>query len=109
MVTWPRETRPRRHPRASKAVLFLIFKALHRGRSCFSEILVSPGIGPFDSKPARKVSKLPSPIQDLSSFFLRERPDHADERFFLGTAHHIPNSIAFAYGFTAVDFTPMLA
>jgi hypothetical protein len=35
--------------------------------------------------------------------------DHADEGFFLGTAHHIPNSIAFAYGFTAVDFTPMLA
>src|SRR5205814_8674834 len=34
-------------------------------------------------------SQLASPVQDLPSFFRRQRPDHTDERFFLKTEHHI--------------------
>jgi hypothetical protein len=55
-----------------------IFEAPHGGRCGFREILVSPGIGPLDGAPARQIGKLTSPIQDLPSFFWRERPDHAD-------------------------------
>jgi hypothetical protein len=41
------------------------------------------GIGPLDGAPARKIGKLPSPVQDLPSFFRRECANHADRRFFL--------------------------
>jgi hypothetical protein len=62
----------------SKAFPLPIFEALHGGRCGFREIPVSPGIGPLDGAPVRKIGKLTSPIQDLPSFFSRERPDHTD-------------------------------
>ena len=70
--------RPRQRPRASKAFPLLTFEALHGGRCGFREILVAPGIGSLDGAPVRKIGQLTSPIQDLPSFFWRERPDQAD-------------------------------
>ena len=55
-----------------------IFEALHSGRCCGGEILVSPGIGPLDRAAPCNAGKLTSPIQDLPSVFRRECPDHTD-------------------------------
>ena len=43
-----RARRPQRQLRASTVSPILIFETLHSGGCCFSEILVSPGIGPLD-------------------------------------------------------------
>jgi hypothetical protein len=56
----------------------LMFEAPYSRRSRFSEILVSPRVGPLDSAPARKISQLARPIEHLPSLIRRECPDHTD-------------------------------
>jgi hypothetical protein len=74
LVTCAPEMRLRPHLQASTVFPFLIFEALHSGRCRIDEIFVSPGIGPLDREPVRKISQLAGPVQDVPSFIRRSIP-----------------------------------